>query len=1354
MKLTRKVFLMALLMIFFLQHGAMALDPLYERNGTAFLLVSDNNHNQDPLDGVYQANRTSSGIPEKRFYPGLTYGIGVNLNLHINTFSEAKDNNWVNYTGPQEKIVNWKQTDGYFTGQAWGHRCVHQPQGWGRIPGSHGHFPCERGVHAAGTWAILNNAVGGDTGFKRMRIPSGQWYHCTEPAALGWPAPGGWMAANETLPHPFSNPNPYFYTSRSWKMFRDVEKRKYHKYYRHTWKPGDGAGIPPRGPKVAESFEVDITRYIRNGCFDGCGIAQSVVPLPADKWLTSMVFNRHSKSYFYARKVGATSAYIDINGVRHDSYPVVGSMFNLTSENIGVSMKSNSEDYVYVLGKDVANNWLSNYYGYPVNIDFGGSVVSDQWWMKGGTVFFYDRNTGRIYQIERDEGLPNVPGDTYASSKIENIFVHSGLGSDIDAIAADGFGNLFYTKTHYVPESKMNFTYPMRESVSWGSDSGEIRPGTVTYRQNIYKTVFKKDISGIQSEEGQLLIGHRLFNQNIQYEPYSASADLSNEDNWKKNSDPYLVFTSVATIERAELAVVNVATPPNVSGEKVANLDINGPFSDAGDGDYRSAQPANDLSPTEVYKFEIENYPLHNGKVNRRVFTDPAVEERFRRIDRHSGTIGTTNNFIGGFVSTLRVLGSENDECVRYTWRVFRTVDAANQPLPERQLIYERGTDGNYFRPYIFASFDYGEYDIEVSANYQWYDADLLAYGSTVASLSEVLRNGVALAADGTTVARMSIVVKGAMPELESVANIRIMREKSINNWVAQDASEGGAFGNYFVTDEFATDKWRVDDPNSSQLVKAIRGTEPPHPGDPHMRPNSLRWLEPSIQANWSARILNPTTLNYADYYTPPDSEQAIGSSKQQTLTQINPAFPSASDNEFYMETGNGDGPNKWAGAFTIPSDPGLYELRCSMRRQILWETIPITYEEDIMGNLVAVPGDPQPRSKSVELEGIVKVLVKDLTPPNIDMAEVSHKFLYAETRGSIGQAVDGKNPNPDQIIITVPDNNPMAYLNWERPSSIRRHEFGTQRATVTYQARSDGSFVALADHDIVLTGLNVEVEPLDFGSVYRIVIDKAKFNKQMPMHKAIRTRDVVAESATITIDDLEMDPLYFGIAQITDTSSNSVTKTPYMPLGEILLIDTIRPNLVLSIHDEKHDMTRYAPDSTELGTSNSYAFIDDREIWVGHPTASNLGNITLNGPTFGPVHARFQESANELLEVDSPITFRVRGVDNITDRSNIRYEWFRLQRVEPTSGLPETLETNPHRQIFRMDAGGSTETWSLSAKLSDRAVGLPSSLYYQDPYNVNAAYPHAYRSRTLNDARFIIHNTTLDVRVIDRHQR
>ncbi|EKD81198.1 MAG: hypothetical protein ACD_39C01913G0001, partial [uncultured bacterium] len=537
-----------------------------------------------------------------------------------------------------------------------------------------------------------------------------------------------------------------------------------------------------------------------------------------------------------------------------------------------------------------------------------------------------------------------------------------------------------------------------------------------------------------------------------------------------------------------------------------------------------------------------------------------------------------------------------------------------------------------------------------------------------------------------------------------------------------------------------------------------IRGIEPPHPGDARMKPNSKRWLEPSVQANWSTRILNPSAMNFGNYYVPPDQTQTIGSGKPQSVAQIDPAFPSANDNLFYIKTGVGiaDGPDQWRDAFKIPSDPGLYELRCSMKRQILWETVPITWELDALGNLVAVPGDPEPRSKDIVLTGLVKVLVRDMLPPQIELAETSHKFLYAENLGYIFNSTDGKTPNPSQIVISIPDNNPMAYLNWNRPPTVKKHSLGSQNALATYQAAGAGSVSSLADYQISLAGVRIDVEPLNFGSVYRIRIDKNDFSRRMPQHKAIHHKNPDEVVSDIGAVDLEMDPLFFGITNLKDTSGNTVATAPYYKLGEILLIDTKRPNIIITVHDEKHNLTRFAPDSSVFGTFTGYVFVDDNPIWTGNPTPSNLGSVNVEGNLISPLLARLQETPGQELEVDSPITFTLRGIDNITASTAIGLDLFRLQRILPTpAGAVEDVSLPVHRRIFRMDAGGDSETWSMSGEVSDKAVSLPiNPVYYQDPYNSAAIFARAHRTRTFNNLVFVVRNTSLDVRVIDKGQR
>ncbi len=1338
-----------------------ALDPLYERNGLVYLLVSDDNQTQDPLDGVYQANRIP--VPAKLYYPGLTYGLGVDLNLWLHTFSEAKDNNFSAYTGPTDKVVNQKQALGYFTGAAWWHRCINQLNGSSRIPGSIGHLPCESGLtnfnvgdgssqsDSVGV-TILANSVDGDGGLKLVRFASGRWYHARDLAALGWPnngngTGGGWYAPSETMAAGYSNPNPYFPTSNSWKMYSDVEKRLYHKYYKHTWKPGMPASQPPAGPKVAESFEVDIKRYIRNGCFDGCGITQSMIPLPAEKWHTSQVFNRWAKSYFYARKINnsvpTNDAYIDVDSVRYTTWPgLLGYMNDPSSVDIGVSMKSATDDFVYVLGKKIAQEWLSLYYGSPITINYGKGVVSDQWWMTGGTVFVYDQNVGVIYQIERDE-TQALPKD-----KIKKVVVHTGVGNDVNDVGTDGFGNVFYTKTQLVPAKNTDFTFPMRTSVVWGNPSGSIRPGIVKYRQNIYKTVYKKDIFGAMTIEGQLQIGYKDYDQNIQYFPYSSTVDLNDISKWQKLGDPYVVYSSIGNASRTEMAVVNVATPPNVSGEKVAKLDITGPYGDDGSGFYQVPANQNALVPYQTYKFEVENYPLHNGKINQRTSTDANVDAQFRRIDRHPN-----NGYIGGFVSTLKILGADQNDCVKYTWRIVQVVDAAANAITPPKIIYERGVTSDYYKPYIFAALDYGEYEIQVSAKYQWYDMDQLAYGATIASLSSVLKPSAGSydqgkAVDGTNVAKLYVKVSATPPNPVPTGNVVIYRNKA-GSWVTQDANGGASIGPYFITTDLSNEQWKVEDPTAAQLVKAIRNQYPPNPGDVHLRPGTLQWSDNNVEVNWSAKILNPVLPLQNGVYYAPSGIPFIGKTKKQTLT----AYPSNTDNYFSIFTGlNYDDSisNQWKETFGIPSDPCFYELRCSAERNFVWESITYTYQQDPYGNLVPVPGPSVPRSSKVSFTGIARVLVLDRTQPIASETVVTPKYLYAETGGTINGTVEGVTVNPTNVVIEVPDGNPMAWLTWERTEvpaawqpvhkpTVRQAQFWYEAAGATNQTMATTSFA--------VPQANVVVVASGARSLYRITIPKTSLTAPMPIHRAIHLKNQMQAGTLFYASDVNFQPLGYGLNFLRDTSNQ--TRTFTTGLGETHLIDTIRPNAIIGVSDEKYSITRWVPDSSVFGQFAGYAWVNNTQVWNA---GSNQGSVNVNGTIVSPLMIQMIDGPQP-IEVDTPITFTLYGRDNINIETAVELNAFSIQQLTPApAGAVEALTRPVHRKIFRMDTSGTSQGWVISGTVKDKALGMPSAP--QAPYSGSTSYPLRQRERSISMVPFTVHNTTLDVRIIEKNNR
>ncbi len=1349
--------------------AARALDPKYELNGLVYMLVSDNDQNKDTLDGVYQVNRTTSGSPEKLFYPALTYGLGVDLNLKLYLFSEKTDNNPQDWTGDTEKIVGYQQPMGYFTGAAWWHRCITQVNGSSRLSPS-GHFPCEASLNPAGSWAEL--ADYGTT--KKMKIPGGIWYHSADQSGSMWAS--GWFGSTD--PTQSSSGGITRNGQISWKMYSDAEKRWYHKYCKHTWYPGcpvDAHGTPVEGPEVAESYEVNINRSIRNGCFDSCGIDVSQVPLPADKWHTSMVFNRYAKSYFFGKKLDSNGntvipvdSYVDIEKTRYTSISHIGAMNVSTAADIGVSMKTATDDYIYILGKEVIDNWLKKYYGVTYNIDYGGSVVSDQWWMKGGTVFAYDKTTGTIYQIERNEtGGYDPATDPYAASLTEKITPHTGLGTDLNDIACDGFGSLYYTKTSKTPENPSDFTFAMRSSVSWGNPSGNTRTGVVHYRQNIYKTVFKKDINGTLSTEGNLQIGYNDYDQNIVYSPYAPTSDMNDTAKWSILAAPYLVGSSLSNVKKTELAVVNVATPPKVTGNKVANVDITGPYSDNGTGLYATAVDPNSIAPMTMYKFEIENFPIHNGKINQRTSTSADVDAAYRCIDKHP-----FNNFVGGFVSTLKILGANKSECVKYHWEVFQTVDANNQATTTPPLIFER----SYYRPYIFCSLDSGEYDIKVTANYQWYDMDNLEYGSTVGSLTDgsvqVLKPGdsqydTGISKDGTSYALMHVKVSGGVPPQTLTSNVRIRRQNSDGNWVTSDATENPGPGDYFVIDEDTDQHWMIDDPNlfngqPTTLITKIRDDTPPETGDPDERPGTRQWNDNKVQVAWSAKILKPVTPMEDGQYYEYGANQTIGSSKQQELT----TGPNSA-NYFEMYTGpsySDAQQDQWKNAFAIPSDPGLYELRLRATRNLIYERNIKMRQDKPDGSYEMVIVDTIPVSKNVEISGIARVLVRDRTPPTLvflDGVETEPRYLYAETGQALSTTVDGNTVNPSKIRFEIIDNNPMAFLTWTRTGSgVNGHNQTNRKLTLFYQAAGSGLQTVQA-YSLSIPTSDIQIAASGTETVCFAELGMASFTQKMPIHKGLRlTNPADISAGPFSSSDVTFDPLYMGVVSVTDTSKNANTPLAAVNSAEIHLVDTIRPNLILSIADEKYSTTRYAPANQAFCESTSFIFINNDLTWTFESPVPNLvpmgESFTAGGSNFNNLYLSLLEDSAKPIETDTPITFRLFGQDNLTPSNNIVSLSFTMRKTAPAAGstinILDTTDYN-YKNIFRMDSGSDvSETWVLNGSITDKAIGVPSNP--NNPYGAGTTYPAQFRTRNLDGLPFTVHNTALDVRILEKNQR
>lgn len=192
------------------------------------------------------------------------------------------------------------------------------------------------------------------------------------------------------------------------------------------------------------------TMDMNGECCDGCiakvdGAAMPGVASPHLSCVYSAIVNR---SYLYRRDFGSTSFTL-LGQAGADQ--IIGNGADLTCEHLGISSKSATGNYIYLLGKNEINAWMDAA-KVPAAMklrELTDVAVSDQWWQTGGIVYAYDKQKGKVYSFVRKENS--------ASGHPDEIDVSDG-GILPDSIGADGFGSLYMLKTEYNPPNKSSFT--------------------------------------------------------------------------------------------------------------------------------------------------------------------------------------------------------------------------------------------------------------------------------------------------------------------------------------------------------------------------------------------------------------------------------------------------------------------------------------------------------------------------------------------------------------------------------------------------------------------------------------------------------------------------------------------------------------------------------------------------------------------------------------------------------------------------------------------------------------------------------------------------------------------------------
>lgn len=1049
----------------------------YMRNGEAYLLVG---HSDPAFRGVYRVNNPAGepdGNPLGRLYdPRDSYGIVVDLNRQVYTFSSNAapsytfDPSWmlsrrlkvpggislygahcdtrksyyvstdgVTYNQSNQPVYTTTGPMGNETGVSDGNSNIAW-QWSGQVRVTH---------KGAGSWYIMKTAVFCDTNCIYTNGHNDQyWCHFVpvDGAGYGNVPNGAWWQSRDPDPH--GRPGNLFYWDRAF--------RKYTRYDLMRWNKslgvqGGGAPVYPQYVKKADEIYDEIVKRSRISACMNCvcvnGSNDNSFPTaPKYVWLAMSPFGR---TYLYSRtQTSTTDGQIRLNEVPMalPAQNVIGLVNHLSTKWVGVSTRDSGSDYVYLLGTQLIRNWLTAYnINVPADFDINAVSVSDQWWLEGGIVFAYDKNNGYVYQFMRfDQGGANT-----CKAKPTSRYI----GSDVDDVKADGFGNCYFSKTTEQPADA---------AIGWSDATNFVLAGIsggrhyayLYYDQKVFKTVYCSELGSTNiNQVGQVWIGNnrwrRLFSVPSTRWPLLTMSNLQAESgtaNWLwhgGNEQTYFV----AEPGRNQLGVINVATPPKV--EKVdgrtGGVDIVG-------RNVYTNQPvpsypnwASTQIQSGLYDFSVENNPEWNGRINVRTPGKSAWE----------GDVNG-NGWNGGFVSSVKNLTAHMTESpdVLYTWRIFKIQNDYEQPLAPAQLVKEAiDSQTPSIRCFLYP----GAYQIHLSAKFRWYNYEALQFGSTVASLADALRpagGGFEIASappfpDPLNLLRpqhfpgfvnpppntavMALRVKPGIVPDTGVYRATIQKHPTVLTPPLPTVPPTTGFANpsgiaqfprYHVASQAQVHWWRVDPagtlvaPNGTNVSMNIFWNLPTNP-DPHIVPGSLRWVGPA-QMDWNFSVRMPN----GSAYTP------LETSRYTDETQKNTAITFGLD---------------------FPTDPRVGSLSCRLYREWRYERHKYDsegqwlYDETVASTVMALAD--------------VSLLVLDTEPPTVHLVNgrsilpVNPLYL-GTTYGTLNEVnTHAGYTNPASFSIVVRDNNPFANLNEVCPIPIHKHDRSTRlNATLFFE--------------------------------------------------------------------------------------------------------------------------------------------------------------------------------------------------------------------------------------------------------------------------------------------------------------
>lgn len=1358
-----------LILLFGCSYPGIALHEYYEQNGDCYVLVGDG-----PQCAVYSLNNLETPHPGVASLWNLewdnasqsAYGITAHQTWTASTSQKriyvfaGADTGLASYSGLTSRRVIVTPTpnapvptDIDYEPTTIVHRYHNQP----------GDSPTGAGNHTTTDYCTsLTNIFGGtcypcsvipdadpsNPGY--YLVPAGQWYHSLDhpvrsPYVYGWEnytTPGYWV----------------HYVCRE-NVSVNERDLKLHCINRNT-STVNPSGYP-QDIAIVRLGEIG-TMDQRGECVDGCITAVDDIELPPkDVPILDCAYSSIGKSYLYQREPHAAS--YSLQGVDGNSH-VVGDPGDLTTRFIGVSSKDFAGDYVYALGTATVQGWLDD-----ANMDMTISglqdiAVSDQWWQTGGIVYAFDKENDLVFQFVRDEtsSSPTVPLPISLAS----------MPFKVDSISADGFGHLYMIRTQIEPMDHTTFTADDAYTYvgpTWVGGAGD-KKYTAHFKQGFFKTVFKRNYynRNVDPISGRIWIGDNRYTREFYV---ASSADVIDRTSWALFGGFTKLTTDPNDNYYVEVAVINSATPPEVTGNRDGLCDMNGPMvSDFLAGTIDFATPIDPLDTSfykvyeeGVYTFLVENFPTFDAHGVNITVDAPDKDGDGRQ---------------GSFVSTI------DKSSVKYYWKLIQEYNAASEPvsLADGLMFDSTLVSPGYGSSPVYSNyFTPGQYKIGVKTTFRWYDYDQLAPGSLAASRSIALqpeRTAVGEDADNYSWAYFTVVggnppppgsggaiLLSGIPATGTLDPATFYYEPmavdpvTIPSFVIPDLvgcmadlADGATWSFAMRESHEYIASWGMD-----RLASMAYPTPPLPSGTAQVFPDSVRWTAPAV-FTWQSLLTR-------------NSEEIFNRVVTTSVATLTP------DQVRYL--------------FPVPSQPEGYSLTCTGFRQGQADVWIITGWHPPDANGIEYPiktlstGFPL----NIEMTAAANIIVKDRVGPMETLPDpvdptllakgVFNKdtFIFGTTGETLAQ-VEGKT-NPDYLEFVVADNNPFGnaetgtFLDFADPYHSNKgldltvnHNFTTRFGRIRFTNQlpiTKTNTACRSDPDQVNTNVNYDVFQgdvayTDFGGVDLPWLSAADARKAFSYRKY--TMKVASVGFFLDNGQPELNYTYannstgyvnpfFGLITRDAANNQSATDSLLMP-GQLVIRDNDRPNMFLQVRDLKYNApiwlpTNFVPevygDWRCLSTTDKNNGLD---VWNA-PVSPGIGSIHSSHKSDAVLTRFLTFGGDNVLEVGVPFFASHHVVDNIGDCQVTLFELRGMDNAIP--GDWESSGDDTISYIFRK-ATTATNRYKIKLKAQDNALDWPS-----DNNDPTAASPRPNEREMECD--LTVYDSGLDIRVIDRsHQR